>query len=580
MNFKKILKDLAPPILTKFLKQKKKISNQKKTQYDKRRWWEGNDLAGDNLRFKEIFKFNSNQSTISTLNNETRDCIKVIPKQKLKISFLGHVNNKEVLFSFGNKFSERSIEGNYQVYIDGKKKIEIKNPLSKTWNNSYVKSDFKYKDLEIINNTNYVMYFACPIIFNQFNKEKDNYKNIIYIILDQLDAKSLKEFEKDPEDLKFINTFFDNSIDYQNFFASAEWTLPCFSSIFSGKTPSSHGYFDLKTSENINDVVPQNNLLEYLRKKGFSNFGISKSKGHHAGFNFQKYFDRLLYYHDQADGTHKTDLDYSKKAIDHLELNKNGKNFIFLHFMSSHTPFYEPSINEDSNLDLERYVDPSKEFYDAILENGDTKLDTIMDSNKLKKITQRQKERMKSLDIALGQLLSYMEKKDMKKNSLVILSSDHGPHYLRKPNEPLLNRSILNIPLKIFDYKNKEKKIIEDYSSQTDIFPLIKGLFEDEHKENLIPPYGNKNSPILSESIFNNKYKISIRSEKHTFHFSCRFDPENLSILMNKDTKIYIDYNIKNNSSDNKENLKLSYLNFIYDHLDKSKVINVKRDIN
>ena len=77
MNFKKILKDLAPPILTKFLKQKKKISNQKKTQYDKRRWWEGNDLAGDNLRFKEIFKFNSNQSTISTLNNETEIVLKL-----------------------------------------------------------------------------------------------------------------------------------------------------------------------------------------------------------------------------------------------------------------------------------------------------------------------------------------------------------------------------------------------------------------------------------------------------------------------------------------------------------------------
>ena len=186
------------------------------------------------------------------------------------------MNNKEVLFSFGNKFSERSIEGNYQVYIDGKKKIEIKNPLSKTWNNSYVKSDFKYKDLEIINNTNYVMYFACPIIFNQFNKAKDNYKNIIYIILDQLDAKSLKEFEKDPEDLKFINTF-DNSIDYQNFLLQLNGLYRVLAQFFQAKLHH-HGYFDLKTSENINDVVPQNNLLEYLRKKGFQILELANPK--------------------------------------------------------------------------------------------------------------------------------------------------------------------------------------------------------------------------------------------------------------------------------------------------------------
>ena len=128
-----------------------------------------------------------------------------------------------------------------------------------------------------------------------------------------------------------------------------------------------------------------------MREKGFSIFGISKSKGHHAGYNFQKYFDRLFYFDDALDTTVDDDLNFSKIAINQLETNKDGKNFIYLHYMSSHSPYWKPAINEEINLDHERYNDSFKEYNDAISSYGDTKVEPIMNKEKAKSIIKRQK---------------------------------------------------------------------------------------------------------------------------------------------------------------------------------------------
>ena len=75
----------------------------------------------------------------------------------------------------------------------------------------------------------------------------------------------------------------------------------------------------------------------------------------------------------------------------------------------------------------------------------------------------------------------------------------------------------------------------------------------------------------------NDKYKISIRSNKHTFYFACKFDSKNFTISMNKDTKVSIENYNEDQSLSDDENLKKNYLNFIFDHLKKSKIVNVQR---
>jgi phosphoglycerol transferase MdoB-like AlkP superfamily enzyme len=576
MNIKHKFKEITPPFIWRWLRNRIIKKRQAEKKYDPRRWWYGEDLLGDNSRFKEIFYFEKLQSSICMLNNEIRDCIEVEPSKSLKLDFLNFDESKDILFSFGNKSHDRSVNGKYEIFLDNQKKIEIKEPLSNRWNNSYLKSGSKFKELQINNKTSHKLYFTCPIFLQKYDYTNKDIKNILLIVLDQLDYKALNELEKNPNDLKFINNFFSDEINYENCFSAAEWTLPCFSSIFSGKHPSIHGNFDLKVSQKIKNVITNNNMINFLRNEGFSTFGISKSKGHHAGYNFQKDFDRLLYYDDALDQTVEDDYNFAKKAIEQLEMNQGGKNFMYLHYMSSHAPYWKPGVNEEVKLDSHRFGDPLKEYNDAINDYGDSKVEPIMNSEKVKNIIKRQKERIKSLDLVLGQLFSYIEKTDIKKNTIVIFTADHGPNHFGKSKQPMMNRPRLNVPLKIYDFNNIGKKKINDYVCQTDIFPLIKNFLNKENAKNVIPPYGQNILPVISESIFNDKYKVSIRTKNHTFYYTCKFDPENFNIMINE----VFDNRIENNEkivSEDESELKTYYFKLLEKHLEKSEIIKIVR---
>ena len=103
---------------------------------------------------------------------------------------------------------------------------------------------------------------------------------------------------------------------------------------------------------------------------------------------------------------------------------------------------------------------------------------------------------------------------------------------------------------------------------------MIKYFFDKEEKSNVIPPYGNKNTPIISESIFNDKYKVSIRTKNQTFYYSCKFNPQNFSIMINEKIDSRIDFFNDENKADH-EKLKKEYLNILEEHLKKSQIIQI-----
>lgn len=573
MISKKYIKKLCPPIIWEWLSTQIKNQQQKKKNYDPRRWWYGQDLKGDNSRFSEIFNLKNIETSISMLNNEIRDCIKIPPNKSINLELKNNLSLETILFSLGNKSSDRSVNGSYAILNAEKKILSIKYPLSGRWNNVKLEKKLISKEITIKNETNSILYFACPVILKKnIDENNSEIKNIFLIIFDQVDYHAFSELEKKNGQIKFIENFFKDGYSYKNCFSAAEWTLPCFSSIFSGEHPSKHGNFDLKFSHRIKDVVSPNNIISYLRNKGFSTFGISRSKGHHAGYNFQKYFDRLLYYDDAVDLTVEDEFIFSKKAEQHLEMNKTGRNFVFLHYMSSHAPYWKPSINEETNLGSFRYGDQQKEYDDAIKEFGDSKVEPIMDEFKLKSIIGRQSERIKNLDLILGELLLYIEKSNLKKNSMIILTSDHGPNHFGRKNYPMMNKSRLNVPLKIFDGRIQEKKEIYQNVSQTDIFPIIKNIFGDEDINNIIQPYGEKNEPVISESLFNQKYKVSIRTKEYTYYFSCKFDPINFTVYLNENSEFSLESPIKMNIEDQKNKEKY-FKNILLQHLKKSEII-------
>jgi phosphoglycerol transferase MdoB-like AlkP superfamily enzyme len=197
--------------------------------------------------------------------------------------------------------------------------------------------------------------------------------------------------------------------------------------------------------------------------------------------------------------------------------------------MSSHSPYIKPNVTEEKNLSTLRFGDPQKEYEDSIIGYGSSKVEPIMDSKKIKNIILRQKERLKDLDIQIGHLLSFIENKNLKKNTVFILTSDHGPNHLsKKENYPMMNKMRLNIPLLIYDFKSEKIENNENYICQTDILSIVKNLINN-NPDNLISPI-NKKEEVISESIFNDKYQASIHSENYKYYFSCLFDPKKFEV--------------------------------------------------
>jgi len=566
----KSLKLFVPPIFWDFIRKLYFKINQSKEKIDTRRWWNSDKVISDNYKFKKILKNFDKIVYAVTLKKETRDCLQILPKKNEIIELDNSEKVCNFLFGIGNNSYGEYIEGSYEIKLDNEKIIKSTYPSCGQWENFKILLNSN-KKIEIINNTDEILYFSCPSILEEGNKEDIN--NCIIIFLDQIDADIFQKMN-DENLLPFISNFFKNSINLSNFYSSSEWTMPSLYSFFTGQFSSEHGFFDFSFTKNISDPMKHENLISFYKNKNFFNLGVSRSKGHHPGFNFHKYFDRFFYFPSKKDRFREED--FEQLAIEHLASNSEGKNFIFLHYLSTHAPYYGNTINEDINLSSQRIGYPLKDYENAIIDIGTSKIEKVIDKTKIKFINKRREERLKSLDLSLSKLFNFIEKK-IKENTIVLLTSDHGINHVEDKKDNFLNKDRIHVPLKIFHPSIKNKLNIEEFYSSVNAIDLIKNLnqkffTENDLKEKILK---NKNKEVISESIFGNIYKITIISKEIIFHHICYFNEINKTIYLNKLSRSKIDLKDKDKNLD-ESLIKIKYLEKIRQHLNQKSILKVE----
>ena len=459
MILKQIIKQTLPPFIWNYFRKILKSILQRKKNYDPRRWWSGEDLNDDGEQFKKIINFYKEQKFwIKTLNKESKDSIIIEKNNEVEFTF-NEIDRdcSTLVFSFGQNDFKKLISGTFQIFLDEKPAIEIQDLISNKWNFVRVKLDSKIQKVKIKNLTNNNIFFGLPTFHYENLNNYKKIKNIFLIVMDQVDQETFFKLDKN-KDLKAINYYLKNSLNFTNCQCPGDWTLPCFNSIFLGESPSHHGFFDLKASKNIKNILSENNLFNFLKEKKFNIFGISKSKGHHAGFGFHKFFNRLLFYEDIPDNSDEFEHEFSNNLIDNLRAHSDENNFCFMHYMSSHSPYYKPSYSEELNFTNKRISHPLSEFNNYIIGQGDTKIEPYISTEGLEIIEKRQKERLKKVDTLLGNIFSYLEINNILDTSMIILTADHGlPH--GEKGKKILNDKWSKIPLKIFIPGNSEAKV-------------------------------------------------------------------------------------------------------------------------
>lgn len=565
-------KMFVPPIFWNLIKKFYKTISQLNQTVDYRRWWDGEIVESNNLKFQIFFENFAEKCFAVTINKETRESIKIFPNSEKKL-FLKKISNKNILLGFGNLSSNDNILGEIKIISIDKNILKLSNPSCGKWENFKIKLDGFHKNLVIKNNTKETIYFSAPSFLEEANPNE--IENVIIIFIDQISNETFSKVEK-YNLMPFTQSFFKNSIKFDNYYSSSEWTVPSIYSFLNGKYSSSHGMFDFKFSKNIADPLLDDNIIEFFKKKNYFSLGISRSKGHHVGFNFQKYFDRFFYF----PATRKTyrDEDLEQKIIEHIETNPKGKNFIFAHYLSCHTPFYQTRINEEVNFDNNRIADPLLNFESCVSDVGSSNIEKVIKKDKVNNINERQIERLRSIDLSLSKLFNYINTK-FKDKTLLLLTSDHGMNHIESVNDNYLNKNRINVPLRIFHPSVNQETKIGNHFSAIKIYELIKDLHIKNHnnfKKEIEEKINNisKSNEIISESIFGNTYKISIRSQSIVFDHICYFDCNKKIIYLNKLSRSRIT-NLLNNNINDKE-VKDFYMKKIIQHLNKTKLLKLE----
>jgi len=170
---------------------------------------------------------------------------------------------------------------------------------------------------------------------------------------------------------------------------------------------------------------------------GYECTGFFSSNWLKAGFGFGRGFREYIRVHRGAD--HFFAGEINKKAIAILTKYKNSEKpfFLFLHYYDIHSDFNSdaPPYTTSKDFQINNYTQASKEFCD-----NDKKCATyfLLKANKTGEPIGSQKINLlhdlylggvKYTDQQLGLLFNKLKKMGIYRNSLIILTSDHGEEF-------------------------------------------------------------------------------------------------------------------------------------------------------
>jgi len=174
-----------------------------------------------------------------------------------------------------------------------------------------------------------------PIVEQPF--EGTGASHVILIAVDTLRADRLSCYGYGRQTSPHIDALAADGVRFDAVVSNATWTCPSFASIFTGVVPSRHGVW---VAGAMWAQLPARfqTLAERFRAAGWATQSIAYKaplyrSGYDQGFDVSFNFPRKSAHAD----------DNLAKAMEWLERNSRGRNFLFLHFDDPHQPFAPPA---------------------------------------------------------------------------------------------------------------------------------------------------------------------------------------------------------------------------------------------
>ena len=308
--------------------------------------------------------------------------------------------------------------------------------------------------------------------------------NIVLIVIDALRSDHLPFYGYHKNTAPFLKKIAGQSVLFKNAFSASSWTAPGTASIFTSLYPFQHGVLmgllaakkHQKFDPNIKiNKIPAEitTITELLKNRGYKTYGISDNLNIGERQGFHQGFDRFITYnYKSAKTVNKTLKEWQP------EIQKNGKYFIYLHYMDPHAPYNW----------RKPWYQPQKEYRADKISAYDSEINYA--------------------DVHIEEMFKLFE---WDKNTLVIITSDHGEglwDHGRMGHGGSLYREQIQVPL-FFLLPNKKKgKEVAVNVNTIDILPTVRGLLGMKGDESLA---GKSLVPLIRDETNNldNRYIFS-----------------------------------------------------------------------
>ncbi|MCK4751833.1 MAG: sulfatase [Planctomycetes bacterium] len=383
----------------------------------------------------------------------------------------------------------------------------------------------------------YLVVFMVVLLFvpGCGKKTSTSKPNIILISIDTLRADFLGCHGYPRPTSPTLDKLASKGVLFEDASSPSPWTLPAHVSLLSGLYPSRHSVKDVQTK--ISTDIPT--LASILSRHGYATAAIVNSLLLDEKFGFGRGFDHYSRIPETGDAVGCSPA-IAAEAMDWLLKNRNQQFFLFLHYYDVHSDYSSLPRYED------QFVGPYFGMADGTtnqllqFRKGHVKLN----ENDVKHLTDLYAASIRQLDDELEKFFSFLRKRKMLDNTLIVVTSDHGEEFLEHGGV-LHGRTqfqeLIHVPL-IFQGLNLPRgRRVEHMVSLVDVFPTVLalagvGVPSAIDGVDLSPLWRERGFEppmrfIFAEADHNNKkddIKRAIRQQRYKLHYDILTDKTQL----------------------------------------------------
>jgi len=267
--------------------------------------------------------------------------------------------------------------------------------------------------------------------------------NVVVITIDTLRADHLGCYGYKQIRTPNIDALAAESARFERAYTPVPVTLPAHTAIFTGTYPTLSGMHDFSGNK-LNPTQPT--LASVLKQQGYVTGAVIGSAVLDSRFGLNQGFD---FYYDHFDFSRlqESNLEEMERpgnvvadvALEWLSKNRGSKFFLWMHLYDPHFPYRPPA--------------PYSEQYKDRLYDGEIAF----------------------ADAQVGRLIAFLKAKDLYRNTLIVLSGDHGEslgEHGEKTHGFFIYNATLHVPL-IVHLPGAAAKAVPELVSLTDLMPTV-----------------------------------------------------------------------------------------------------------